>query len=192
MKRRATLFLIIATIVAATFGCREKQTKLEVIELGGEFTMTDQNGGDFRFSELRGKTVLLFFGYTHCPDACPNTFSKIGSAYKKLGKRAENLETVFISVDRERDTTKKINEYISYFKYNPIGLTGTKEELQHVADLFKIVYTKRMTDSELGYQMDHSTTIFVIDKEGRTRYLFGQTDRAENLASILNFLMDEE
>ncbi len=184
--------LMVAMILGGLF-CKEQKTQLDIIDsLGGEFTMTDQNGQDFRFSSLRGNTVLLFFGYTKCPDACPNTFSKIGSVYKKLGDDAADVKTVFISVDRGRDTVEKIREYVSYFKYEPIGLTGTKEELQHATNLFKIVYNKRKTDSAIGYQMDHSTTVFVIDKQGRVRYLFSQSDRAENLASIIRFLQKEE
>lgn len=183
-KSLVALFLL--SIMAAS--CGERSSKLEVLDLGGEFEMTDHNGADFKFSSLKGNTVLVFFGYTSCPDACPAMLAKISTVYRKLGSDAENLKTLLISVDPERDTPAKLKEYLSYFKYNPIGLTGTKEQVDHVTKLYKIFYAKRISSSKIGYEMDHSTSVFVFDEQGQARYIFSAGDRPENLVSIIKFL----
>ena len=97
-----------------------------------DFALTDQNGRSFHLSQLRGKVVLLFFGYTHCPDACPTTMAKLSRVSKLLGPDAGSVMILFASVDPDRDTPNILKSYLAYFHMNSIGLTGTKEEIDAV------------------------------------------------------------
>lgn len=175
-------------------GCREtEEKKLEIYDLGGDFTLTDQNGKSFQLSDLRGKMVLLFFGYTNCPDACPTTLSTIGAVYKKLGDLSEQMATVFISVDTNRDSVAKLKEYLSYYDYGPIGLTGSQSEVTAVTEQFKIIFSKRVDpDSKGGYQVDHSTSVFLVDRLGRVRHHFHYTDAVSTFTGVIRFLAKEK
>jgi protein SCO1/2 len=103
---------------------------------GANFTLTDQDGRPFQLSSLRGRVVLLFFGYTSCPDACPTTLSKLARVYKLLGRHRERVVTLFVSVDPGRDTPRVLKEYLKYFRVNAVGLTGTKEEIDRVVGFY--------------------------------------------------------
>jgi len=177
-------------IITGAWSCKTESPKLEILDtLGGDFTLTDQNGKAFNLKDVRGKAVLLFFGYTSCPDVCPLTLAKFNAAYKKLGGSADQVKTIFISVDPQRDKPEKLKQYLSYFKYEPIGLTGTPEELTKVAQLFKVLFVKRLTGTSSGYLFDHSTATFLIDKQGRVRHLFGQNDRPDTIATVISVLL---
>jgi protein SCO1/2 len=187
---RLTFIAILIFTLEGVASCKHEEPKLDVMDtLGGDYTLTDQNGKAFNLKDLRGKAVLMFFGYTNCPDVCPITLAKFGAAYKKMGSDADEVKTVFISVDSQRDTPEKLKKYLSYFQYNPIGLTGTPEEISKVVRLFKVLFVKRLTGNSSGYLFDHSTATFLIDKQGRVRHLFGQTDRPETIATVISVLL---
>lgn len=190
MKKLIWIGLTGILILAGAASCNKEEPKLEIMDtLGGDFTLTDQNGKAFNLKDIRGKVALLFFGYTNCPDVCPITLAKFGAAYKKLGNSADEIKTIFISVDPQRDKPEKLKQYLQYFPYGPIGLTGKPEELNKVTGLFKILYVKRLTGTSSGYLFDHSTATFLIDKEGRVRHLFGQNDRPETIANVIRVLL---
>jgi protein SCO1/2 len=192
--------LISLSLAFASFQCKARSEgadaasmKLDVIsELGGDFILIDQDGKKFNSNELRGKMVLLFFGYTNCPDVCPLTLAKYGAAFKLLGDDTVNeVKVVFISLDTKRDTPEKLKKYLSYFPYSPIGLTGKDSEISRVAGLFKILFVKRLTGDATGYLYDHSTASFLLDKKGRVRHLFGQNDRSSTIATVIKVLRKE-
>jgi len=158
--------------------------------VGGEFELTDQDGERFRISEARGKVVLLFFGYTSCPDVCPLTMSKLTQAFKVLGPDAEKVLTVFISLDPERDTPERIGSYLSFYDMNSVGLTGTKEELDAVVDLHKSSYHVEPVDSAMEYLISHSSYVYLIDQSGDVRYLFSHLDSGDQIAAGVRLLLD--
>ena len=189
-KIRISFIGILLLMAAGISSCKHEQPKLEILDtIGSDFTLTDQNGKAFNLKDVRGKVVLMFFGYTNCPDVCPITLAKFGAAYNKLGSSAGEVKTIFISVDGQRDTPEKLKKYLSYFKYDPIGLTGTPEEISKVVKSFKVLFVKRLTGNSNGYLFDHSTATFLIDKQGRVRHLFGQTDRPETIANVISVLL---
>lgn len=151
-----------------------------------DFTLHDQDGKLFHLKDHRGQIVLLFFGYTSCPDVCPTTLSKLARVYKLLGPIRQGILTVFITIDPQRDTPSKLKEYLQYFEINAIGLTGTKKEIDAVVDLYKATYEKVETNSSaLGYMFDHTDHLYLIDAQGKTSHLFHPEDRALDMARII-------
>ncbi len=134
---------------------------------GGDFTLHD---GDHAvsLSDYKGKVVLLFFGYTSCPDVCPTSLALMSAALKKLDdKERSQVKVLFISVDPDRDTPEKLREYTKYFHPEILGITGSKTEIDKVVKQYGAAYKKVDSDSAMGYLVDHSASIFVIDKNGK-------------------------
>ena len=133
-----------------------------------EFSLTDQDGRAFSLSSLRGKVVLVFFGYTMCPDACPTTLSKLSSVYAKLTPAEQvRVKTLYISVDPDRDTPAVMKEHLTYFGVDAIGLTGPDAAIREVAGKFGVRYEKSTTPTAGGYTMAHTVSIFGLDAAGR-------------------------
>ena len=141
-----------------------------------DFALTDQNNKPFHLSQLRGKLVFLFFGYTHCPDACPTTMAKLSQVNKLLAHDAQQVETVFISVDPGRDTTSVLKSYLAYFHMNSIGLTGTKQEIDVVVEQYGAKYEIEQSDSAAGYHIDHSTDLYLLNQTGELTRKFSYSD----------------
>lgn len=141
-----------------------------------DFTLTDQHGNAFRLSDQRSQVVLLFFGYTHCPDVCPTTLARWKQVHDALGDDAERVRFVFITVDPERDTPARLQQHLSMFNGDFIGLTGTSEELAPVYTAYSIYHEKaEASGSALDYLVNHSSSAFIVDPQGRWRlsYSFG-------------------
>ncbi len=133
-----------------------------------EFTLTDQNSQPFTLSSLRGKVVLVFFGYTMCPDACPTTLSKLSTAYAKLKpEERARVKTLYISVDSERDTPAVMKDHLTYFGVDAYGLTGPEPAIRDVASKFGARYEKSTTPTAGGYTMSHTVSIFGLNAAGR-------------------------
>ena len=131
-----------------------------------EFTLIGQNGAEVSLSDFDGKVVLLFFGYTHCPDICPMTMSVMNSVLDKLGDDADKVQVLFVTVDPERDTQEKIRDYVPYYNKSFIGLTGSPDEIDKVADDYNIFYGKEQVQSESEYLMGHNSSVLLITPEG--------------------------
>lgn len=150
----------------------ESSGELPILPIGGEFTLTDQDTNPFSLSSLEGKVVLIFFGYTMCPDACPTTLSKLSSAYAKLNEdERARVKTVYITIDPERDTPAVMKDHLTYFGVDAIGLTGTVEETSRVAAQFGAHFEKTNDKTAAGYLMSHTVSIFGLDRKGQTRLL---------------------
>jgi protein SCO1/2 len=145
---------------------------------GGDFVLTDHNGKPFSLRDQRGKVILLFFGYTSCTEACPVILGRINSVFKQLGPDRDKALAVFVSVDPERDTTEVLRDYVQYFSARTIALTGKKEEIDEVVSRYGAKYEIEKSDSALGYHVNHTTDIYLIDQGGRLRSRFKYTDRA--------------
>lgn len=143
---------------------------LPLLPLGGDFELTDHNGLRFAMASLRGKVVLVFFGYTMCPDACPTTLSKLSTAWSRLSEEDRaRVKAVYITIDPERDSPQVLKAHLEYFGVDAIGLTGTAEEVAHVAHLFKAHYEKSDAKTAGGYLMSHTVSIFGLDAQGKAR-----------------------
>jgi protein SCO1/2 len=135
-----------------------------------DFTLTDENGQPFSLSEQRGNVVLLFFGYTSCPDVCPTTLGTWRRIHQALGEDAQRVRFVFVTVDPERDTIERLGMHVNAFNPDFVGLTGPQSDLEAVYDIFGVVYEKDTSSgSAMGYLVNHTATTFVVDTEGRWR-----------------------
>lgn len=133
--------------------------------IGGEFTLTDQDGNQFSSEKLKGKLSLIYFGFTYCPDICPTSLQKISKALETLDKYNIEVIPVFITVDPKRDKFNILKEYLGHFSNKFIGLTGTEEEIKTVADKFKVYYARSSDDSadDSNYMVDHSSFVYLMD-----------------------------
>ena len=135
-----------------------------------DFSLTDQHGDTFRLSDQRGQVVLLFFGYTHCPDVCPTTLARWKQVRDALGEDAKRVRFVFITVDPERDTPERLQQHLAVFSPDFIGLTGTPDELEPVYSSYHIYHEKaEAAGSAIDYVVNHSSSVLIVDPQGRWR-----------------------
>lgn len=134
--------------------------------IGGPFQLTDQNGKAVTDKSLKGKPTLIFFGYTHCPDVCPTSLFEISEVLRAMGKDADKVNALFISVDPERDTPATMKEYLSSFDPHLEGLSGDPAEIAKVITSYR-VYAKKVPTKDGDYTMDHTALIYLMDRDGR-------------------------
>ena len=156
--------------------------------IGGPFHLVDQNGKPFGDADLKGKWHLVFFGYTHCPDACPTALNEMALALDKLGKERDAVGIVFITVDPERDTPEELKSYVASFDAPIVALTGTADEVAQAAKAYRVYYAKHPRTGG-GYDMDHSAVIYVVDPAGRFAATFTPDSTAEAIAERLQKLL---
>jgi protein SCO1 len=154
-----------------------------------EIELTKSNGETFRLSDQKGKIVLLFFGYTSCPDVCPTTLAELNQVMGKLGDKTEQVQVVFISVDPERDTPEKIQDYVAHFNQNFIGLTGAPKDLQVIWDDYGVFREKVESESALGYIINHTARTYLIDQSGNLRLSYGFQTPVEDMVHDIEILL---
>lgn len=176
------MLLVLLVLAACAKSAPEKLMKI------GEFTLVDQDGRTFRSSTLKGQPALLFFGYTHCPDACPTTMAKVARAYRKLGPDARRIPTLFVSVD-PRDTPEVLKQYLSYFAAVPTkGLTGSKAQIDDVVKRFGARYEIQPTGSAAGPLVDHTIRLYLLDRDGDVVRMFDPTTEPDEIAQAMKGL----
>ena len=156
--------------------------------IGGPFHLIDQNGKPVSDADLKGKWQLVFFGYTHCPDACPTALNEISLALDRLGMKRDEVEVVFITVDPERDTPDALKSYVQSFDAPIIALTGTPDAVAQAAKAYRVFYAKHPR-GDGDYDMDHSALIYVMNPEGRFTATFTPDTSADAIAQRLERLI---
>jgi protein SCO1/2 len=155
-----------------------------------EIELTRANGEGFRLSQLRGNIVLLFFGYTSCPDVCPTTMAELKSALEKIGAdNARQVRVVFVTVDPERDTPERVQEYVNHFNSDFIGLSGTESQLQKAWNDYGVFRQIVESTSAAGYGVDHTARITLIDQEGSLRVSYGFDTPVDDIVHDLKLLL---
>ena len=201
MNRRNALasFSVGALTVAlggALAGCTENKPQFKAVDLTGadyakDFQLPDQNGQVRTLKDFRGKLVVVFFGYTQCPDVCPTTLSDLAEAKKLMGPDGAKVQGLFVTVDPERDTPQVLKGYMANFDPTFLALRGTPEQLAAVAKDFHVYYKKVDGKTPTSYTMDHSAANFVYDTKGRLR-LYSRYDAGpQALASDLRLLLQD-
>jgi protein SCO1/2 len=156
-------------------------------KLGGVLDLTDQQGRRRRLVDFKGKAVLIFFGYTRCPDVCPTTLVRMAQTMTKLGAAAGKVQVLWVTVDPERDTQELLSHYVPAFNPGFLGLRGTEKETEAVTDAFKVRYQITYYKNEV--LVDHSAFGYLIDPRGRTRIKIGydmtSSQIAEDVRAIL-------
>jgi len=155
--------------------------------IGGPFTLTDGDGRQVTDQTYRGKWLLVYFGYTYCPDACPTGLSNIAAALKQLGPDADKVQTLLITVDPERDTPALMKSYVAAFDSRFAGLSGTPEQIAAVAREYRVYY-KRVGEGE-DYIMDHSVVIYVMDPDGNYNTMLRHNSAPAEIAAALKKLL---
>lgn len=140
--------------------------------MGGDFSLTSQDGRKSALKDWRGKVVVLFFGYTFCPDVCPTTMAEISRLMEKLGALAARVQPVFVTVDPERDTPARLKSYLGNFRGRFVGLTGSEREVTQVARQYQARFARRKVGSAAKYLIDHTAFTYMLDPQGKVRYLF--------------------
>ena len=152
--------------------------------IGGPFQLTDQHGKAVTDKNLKGKPTLIFFGYTHCPDVCPTSLFEISEVLRVMGKDADKVNAVFISVDPERDTPATMKDYLSSFDPHLEGLSGDPAETAKVITSYR-VYAKKVPTKDGDYTMDHTALIYLMDKDGKFVAPFNLKRKPEEAATDL-------
>lgn len=154
--------------------------------VGGPFTLTDQSGKRVTEKDFQGKYMLVFFGFTHCPDICPSGLQVMSAALDKLGDKAKDVVPIFISLDPERDTPQKLAEYLKSFGDRFVGLTGSPEETAATAKAYRVFYQKVPDDKVAGeYTIDHAAIIYLMGKNGEFITHVPHTTSVDQVVSAL-------
>ncbi|HNJ12663.1 MAG TPA: SCO family protein [Anaerolineales bacterium] len=195
MKTKILLgtFAIILGLVTGVYFFRPHTfhgTVIQSPETSYDFNLTGGKG-DVSLSDFRGKLVLIYFGYTFCPDVCPATLGQVNQAMKQLGSKAEDIQLIMISLDPERDTPAKLEEYVAHFNPTFLGITGTQEQVDTVASLYGIFYEKKEGSAASGYLIDHTATLMVIDREGYLKLVFPFGVTADEIADDLKYMLKQ-
>jgi protein SCO1 len=157
----------------------------ETVVLGGPFSLTDQNGVTRTEKDFQGKYMLVFFGYTYCPDVCPTTLAVMSEALKMMGQRAEKIAPLFISIDPKRDTPEKLKSYLDSFGPEFVGLTGNSSDIAQVAKEYRVYYREQTADDKGNYAVDHSGVIYLMDPSGKFIANYSLETSPEMLAADL-------
>jgi protein SCO1 len=163
---------------------------LEPAQPAPELNLTDQSGKNFQMSAVKGKVVLLFFGYTHCPDECPTTLAQFKQLHSDLGKQADQVQVVFITVDPLRDSPQEIGAYLDKFEPADIGLTGSPANLSRAWDAYG-VYVEVPKDATIStsYEVVHTNRIYMIDQNGKLRLTYAYGTPTEDLLADARALL---
>ncbi|MEC5213446.1 protein SCO1/2 [Polaromonas sp. CG_9.5] len=197
-RRRAvkTLASLVALSTASGFlmGCSPEKPQFKSIDLTGAdyaqgFSLRDHNGKVRTLKDFAGKVVVVFFGFTQCPDVCPTAMAELAQVKQQLGADGDKLQAIFITVDPERDTAEMLKAYMGNFDPTFLALRPTLEQLPQVAKNFKIYYKKVDGKTPGSYTMDHSAGSYVFDEKGRIRLYNRYGSGADGLASDIRLLI---
>ena len=200
LKRDAIKFVAVSALWISAAGlfsaCSPQGAKFQGIDLTGaeygrDLPLTDQHGKDRSIKDFAGKVVVVFFGYTQCPDVCPTSMSELAEVKRSLGADGDRLQGVFVTVDPERDTPEMLAGYMASFDPTFIALRGTPEQLAAVAKDFKLYYKRIDGQTPTSYTMDHSAGSYVYDTKGRLRVYHRYGAGAQSLAADVRALLDE-
>src|SRR3954452_4659603 len=193
LRRSRASFALLACMLANTFATAgERPTAAQMMDdlmygrgqIGGPFTLTDQSGKRRSDTEFRGKLMIVYFGYSYCPDVCPTDLMAITQALNSLGPLATLVQPVFITIDPERDT-RVLAEYVSAFHPSLVGLTGSPEEVRAVATAYKAFYAKVQGERSGEYSIDHAGLIYLIASDGKYLGFMPPQTNPDRLAEVL-------
>lgn len=192
MPSKSALSLLVALFLALA-GCGEParfySNDITGVEWGHDFTLTDPAGQPRRLADFRGKAVMLFFGYTHCPDICPTTLVSMRDTLKHLGADANRIQVLFVTLDPARDTPAVLGQYVPWFDPAFLGLWGDEATIAALARDYKIFYAKQPGKEPGSYSVDHSASSYAFDPAGRLRLIVRHGEAPEHVAADLKLLL---
>lgn len=182
------VFAALTLVGCSASGPSFKNTDITGADYGKDFTLTDHNGKTRTLGDFRGKAVVMFFGYTHCPDVCPTTLAELKVVKEQLGEEGKKLQVLFVTVDPERDTPKLLRDYVPAFDPSFLGLYGDAAATARVAKDFRVIYQKVPGKTPDAYTLDHTAGSYVFDPQGRLR-LFVRYGNSANLVADIQTLL---
>ena len=196
---RAARRLLLACLVGGTLvvaGCSKGEPAFQNLDLTGntqfgtDFALPDTNGKMHTLADYKGKAVVLFFGYTHCPDVCPTTMAELAQALQQLGADAKRVQVLFVTVDPERDTPPVLAQYVQAFNPAFVGLRPSDAQLAKVAKDFRVYYAKVPGKTPENYTMNHTAASYVFDPSGKLRLFARDGQGTQPWAHDLKLLLD--
>ena len=193
MKALAAIALF--AVVLAGCDSAPKSPSFQLTDVTGapfarDFQLTDHHGKARSLADFKGKVVVVFFGFTHCPDACPTTMGELARVMNELGPQAERLQVLFVTVDPERDTPQKLAQYVPAFHPSFLGLYGDADATARTAKEFKVIYQKQNLPAG-SYSVDHSAGSFIFDPAGRLRLFAQYGQSAQALLHDIRLLLQQ-
>ena len=193
---RITLFSVLALVVAGLFAWQYgfltpgggRTGVSGIAKIGGPFTLKDHTGAAKTDRDFQGNLMLIYFGYSFCPDVCPTALQIMSVALQNLGDKAQSVIPIFITVDPERDTVKHLSDYVKNFDARMVGLTGSEEQIKQAAKVYRVYYRKAepaLGDPPKDYLMDHSSIVYLMDREGRYLTHFTHRSQSEDIEAAI-------
>ena len=192
---RFALLLLLLTL-AVLAGCQHgEKLPFRLTDVSGhmpdlDFRLTDDHGKPVTGADYRGEVVLLYFGYTHCPDVCPLTLAQLHVVMQRLGPLADKVRILFVSVDPSRDTPSVLHAYVKAFDPRAVGLTGDPHDIEALSKRYRSAYTREPDGKDGNYDVSHSSAIYVFDSKGGARVLATPADSQDDLVHDLHLLLD--
>jgi protein SCO1/2 len=187
------LLLVIGLLLA---GCQhDEPLPFRLTNISGhmpdlDFKLTDDHGKAVTGADYRGKVVVLYFGYTHCPDVCPLTLAQLHVVMQRLGSLADGAQILFVSVDPARDTPAVMHAYVNAFDSRAVGLTGDARETEALSKRYRSAFTREPGSADGSYEVSHSSAIYVFDRDGKARLLATPSASRDDLVHDLHLLLD--
>lgn len=189
------ILLLLFSAACLLAGCSARQaepfsnTDITGLEYAKDFALTDHTGKLRTLADFKGKAVVIFFGYTQCPDVCPTTMTEMASVMQQLGPLADKVQVLFVTIDPERDTPALLSRYVPAFDPRFLGLVGDLAATEKIAKEFHVFYQKVPGKTPGSYTMDHSAGSFVFDPQGRVRLFVRNGQGAESIVHDLKILL---
>ena len=195
----ALMLLALGSVATSSLAQAPERSAAELMDavmwnrepIGGPFALTDQNGVRRTDADFRGKLMLVYFGFTYCPDICPTDLQQMALAVDQLGPAGETVQPVFITVDPERDTVEHLKDYMALFHPRFVGLTGDAAAIRQAARAYRVYYEKVEREDKSDYTLDHSVFIYLMDRDGRYLGFFPPGTSAERLAETMRSHLPE-
>ena len=185
----ATLFCLLLLVGCNRTPVEFRNTDLTGATFGRQLMLSDHNGQNRSLGDFRGKVIVVFFGYTSCPDICPTTLSRLAAVLKALGPEAEKVQVLFVSLDPERDTRERLKEFVPWFHPSFLGLYGDTAQTKAVSEEFRVFSSRKEVGSQLGYVLDHSSGAYVYDPAGRLRLYVRDSASVEDIVTDVRQLL---
>ena len=194
VRRQALIALAVTLVAGLLAACSPEALKFKSIDITGAdyvkgFALADHNGVQRSLADFKGKAVVVFFGFTQCPDVCPTALADLAEVKRLLGPQGDKLQGIFVSVDPERDSPEVLKAYMANFDPAFIALRPSMEQLPEVAKGFKVFYKKVEGPTPTSYTIEHSAGSYVFDPQGRVRLYTRQAVGAQGLADDITLLL---
>lgn len=190
MNRR--IFLVLSA--ALLLSCKKppvvfRNTDLTGATFGRQLALLDHQGQPRALADFKGKAVVVFFGYTSCPDICPTMLARLAEVMKTLGDDAPRVQVLFVTVDPERDSAERLKDFVPWFNPTFLGLRGDTAQIKAATEEFRVFAARKAVEGELGYVIDHSTGAYVFDPAGRLRLYVKDTSSVDDIAADIRLLL---